>query len=62
MDSEGSMGHYLNFQVNGRQKSDLVFAIIKSAHSKTEPTLSHEAVHTAEVTTSNSRSTAEQIF
>ena len=31
---EGSMGHYLNFQVNERQISGLIFAIINSAHSE----------------------------
>ena len=46
MDSEGSMVLYLNFQVN-KQRSGLVFAIINSAHSKTMPTLSREAVHIA---------------
>ena len=44
MDSEGSMVHYINFQVNKQQRSGLVFAIINSAHSKIVPILSREAV------------------
>ena len=42
MDLEGSMVHYLNFQVIKRQRSGLDFAIINSSHSKTVPTLNHE--------------------
>ena len=44
MNSEGSMVHYLKFQVKKWQRSSLIFAIINSAHFKTVPTLSHEAV------------------
>ena len=44
MDSEAFMVHHLNLQVNEQQRSGLVFAIINSAHSKTVPTLSREAV------------------
>ena len=44
MDSKGSVVHHLNFQVNERQRSSLIFAVINTAHSKTVFTLSHEAV------------------
>ena len=44
MDSEGSMAHYLTFQVNEQQSCGLVFAIINSSHSKTLPSLSRERV------------------
>lgn len=43
MDSEGSVVHNLNFQVNERHISGIVFAIINSAHYKTVPTMSREA-------------------
>ena len=49
MDSEGSVIHYLKFQVTEPQRFCLVFAIINSAHSKTVHSLSREAVSASAV-------------